>query len=322
MARYSKIERCILNDHKFNSLSDDGKLVFLILLIHPHLTAIGAMRASLLGLAGEIGWSIERLAKAFGEALQKGMVKHDERACLIWMPNYLKHNRPESPNVVKSWGQSLDYLPECTLKNELIQHVKAFVDALSAPFQEALPEVFLKPYRKSCESLPEGLPQSVTVAVTEAVTGTVAVTETGTGKKEKDIVAQARPCTREGDDVVIVFNHWKTVLQHPNARLDDKRKKLIRNALKMGYSVTQLCDAIAGCSYTPHNMGDNDRGQCYDGLHIILRDADQIDRFIRNALSPPRLPNLANKLMQANIAAGQNWLQKKMKEAEDNPNAS
>lgn len=310
MARYSKIERCILNDHKFNSLSDDGKLVFLILLIHPHLTAIGAMRASLPGLASELGWPIERFKKAFAEAFKKDMVKYDEKACLIWMPNYLKHNRPESPNVVKSWEQSLDYLPECKLKNELIQHVKTFVNTLSQTFQEALPEVFFKP----CESLSEDLPQSVTVTV--AVTETVAVAE------EKDIVAQVRPRAQDSDDTVTVFNHWKTTLQHPNAVLDDKRKKLIRNALKMGYSVAQLCDAITGCSNTPHNMGDNDRGQRYDGLHVILRDADQIDRFIRNALNPPRLPNPADKLMQANITAGQNWLRKKMEEMEDKPNAN
>jgi hypothetical protein len=312
MARYSKIERCILNDQKFNSLCDDAKLVFLILLIHPHLTAIGAMRATLPGLASELGWSIERLRKAFAEASKKDMVRHDEKACLIWLPNYLKHNRPESPNVVKSWEQSLDYLPECHLKNELIHHVKTFVNELSAAFQEALPEIFLKP----CERLREGLPQSVTVAVT--VTEAVAIT--GTGAEEQDFVALARPRVSDHDNLAAVFSHWKTTLQHPNAVLDEKRKKLIRTALKMGYSVAQLCDAITGCSYTPHNIGDNDRGQRYDGLHVILRDADQIDRFIRNAHNPPRPPNPADKLMKANITAGQNWLRKKLDETE-NPNA-
>jgi hypothetical protein len=72
---------------------------------------------------------------------------------------------------------------------------------------------------------------------------------------------------------------------HPNARLDDKRRKLIRNALKTGYAVNDLKTAILGCSYTPHNMGDNDRGQRYDGLHVIFKNADQIDRFINNAIN-------------------------------------
>lgn len=127
--------------------------------------------------------------------------------------------------------------------------------------------------------------------------------------------------TNESPDVLTIFEHWKTTMQHLNAKLDDKRKKIIRNALKSGYTVNQLCEAITGCSYTPHNIGDNDRGQRYDGLHVILRDADQIDRFIKNCHKPPRPPNPADKLLQANINAGQSWLNKKQTEVNSNGNA-
>ncbi len=96
--------------------------------------------------------------------------------------------------------------------------------------------------------------------------------------------------------MVEVFSYWKQTMQHPQAVLDVKRRKRIRQALASGYSVAQLCEAILGCSYTPHNMGDNEQGQRYDGLHVILRDAEQIDRFIRNAHSPPCPQNAANKL--------------------------
>ena len=103
-------------------------------------------------------------------------------------------------------------------------------------------------------------------------------------------------------------------MQHPNAKLDDKRRKLIKTALKLGYSVEQLCYAITGCSYTPHNIGDNERGQRYDGLHVILRDADQIDRFISNFHSPPKPQNSADRLDQSNWLARQRWLNAKMNE--------
>lgn len=83
-----------------------------------------------------------------------------------------------------------------------------------------------------------------------------------------------------------MFAHWQIVFSHPQGNLDDKRKDLIRNALKMGYSVAQLKLAIDGCSRTPHNVGLNDRNQVYDGIQIVFRDADQIDRFIRNSSLP------------------------------------
>lgn len=82
-------------------------------------------------------------------------------------------------------------------------------------------------------------------------------------------------------------------MAHPKAKLDPKRDTAIRRALKLGYSESDLIAAIDGCSKTPHNMGDNDRGERYDGLDLILRDAAHIDRFIANAANPPK-PRPAN----------------------------
>ena len=99
------------------------------------------------------------------------------------------------------------------------------------------------------------------------------------------------------------------MMGHPTAKLDHKRRRIIDRALKSGYSEAELCEAITGCSLTPYNMGDNDRGQRYDGLHVILRDADQIDRFIRNYQSPPRKLNEAERRTEANTQALQEWMQ-------------
>lgn len=88
-----------------------------------------------------------------------------------------------------------------------------------------------------------------------------------------------------------IFNHWREVMNHPRSRMDAKRKKLINDAIKTGYTTDDLKLAITGCSKTPHNMGQNDNGQRYDGLHIILKSADQIDRFIQNSNSKPVKPN-------------------------------
>ncbi len=144
MSRYRKIDTRTWNDLKFNRLSDDGKLEFFLLLTHPHLLPIGAMRGTILGLASEIHWSIERFQKGFHEILNNNMVKYDEQSAFIWLPNFIKYNLPASPNVVRSWEDYLDYLPECSLKDELISSVAVFVEKLSGSFREALPKAFAK----------------------------------------------------------------------------------------------------------------------------------------------------------------------------------
>lgn len=144
MARYRKIDTRTWNDRKFNLLSDDGKLEFFLLLTHPHLLPIGAMRGTLIGLASEIHWTIARFQKGFQEILNQNMVKYDEQAAFIWLPNFIKYNLPASPNVVRSWDDYLDYLPECPLKDELIAAVAAVINQLSDSFREALPIAFAK----------------------------------------------------------------------------------------------------------------------------------------------------------------------------------
>ena len=144
VARYRKVDTRIWNDAKFNALSDRAKLVFFYELTHPNLTMLGAMRATVPGLAAELGMPPEAFAEAFREVLTKGMAKHDERASFFWLPNFLRYNKPESPNVVKSWLEAFDLLPECVMKSELFQQLKAYTEGMTKGFREAFAEAFAK----------------------------------------------------------------------------------------------------------------------------------------------------------------------------------
>lgn len=84
-----------------------------------------------------------------------------------------------------------------------------------------------------------------------------------------------------------IFEHWKKTMKSPWSKMSDKRRALIRKWLKT-YSPDDLMMAITGCSLTAHNMGDNDRGQRYNSIELILRDAEHIERFIANSINPPR----------------------------------
>lgn len=81
-----------------------------------------------------------------------------------------------------------------------------------------------------------------------------------------------------------VFNHWKTVLNHPRAILDAKRRRLISSRLDEGFLAEDLKVAIDGCKASPWHMGKvPENSTVYDGLDLILRDAEHIDQFIAKA---------------------------------------
>lgn len=87
-----------------------------------------------------------------------------------------------------------------------------------------------------------------------------------------------------------VFEHWQRVMGHPKSALDAKRERVIRARLK-SYSVADLCRAVDGCAATPYNMGENERGQRFDDIELICRDASHVDRFTANASGPSAAPN-------------------------------
>lgn len=93
--------------------------------------------------------------------------------------------------------------------------------------------------------------------------------------------------------MIAIFDHWKKIMNHPKAKLDDKRKKLIRAALKLGYSETELITAVDGCAKSPYHMAQDGRNTTvYDDIELILRDAKHIDQFLKiNSMPPAPMAN-------------------------------
>lgn len=148
MSHYRKIDVRVWNDARFMSLTMEGKLAWFMLLTHPMMTALGAIRATPDGLAAELCLGSEAYREAFREALQdiidKGMADFDPKANLIALPNFLKYNKPESPNVVKAWANAAEMLPECDLKDLTIQRSVRYAEALGKSFKEAVQKAFPK----------------------------------------------------------------------------------------------------------------------------------------------------------------------------------
>ena len=107
-----------------------------------------------------------------------------------------------------------------------------------------------------------------------------------------------------GQDVQTVFDHWRQVHGHPNAKLDDKRHRLIRDRLK-SYAVADLCMSIAGYLNSPHHTGQNDRATVYTDIALLLRDNAHVDAGIKFHAEPPRTDLSA--LTRKNVAATAGW---------------
>ena len=147
-----------------------------------------------------------------------------------------------------------------------------------------------KRLEKLCIKLSHWLEQTDISTISERYQTDAPETETEEYKPETEKETYIAPCA-QSDSVSEVFTCWKTTFGHEKAKLDEKRKKYIRSALLLGYSVDDLCSAISGCSMSPFHMGDNHNGQRYDALDLILRNAEKIDQFIGFYRNPPKPTN-------------------------------
>ncbi|TDB26835.1 hypothetical protein ATCM_03775 [Stenotrophomonas sp. ATCM1_4] len=150
--RYRKVEVRTWGDEKFRRLSPMppcGQGLWLFLITGPHTGPIpGLFRAGRAAMAEELDWDVEAFDKAFGEAFREGMVKADFKARVVWVPKAINHNRPESPNVVLSWAAEFDLIPECPLKWEALDYLRASVYGLGEAFTKAFDKAFGKPSGK------------------------------------------------------------------------------------------------------------------------------------------------------------------------------
>lgn len=153
--RYRMLDVRIWCDEKFRSLTPlkpNGQALFIYLLTNPHTTSIpGLYRAGAGAMAEELAWSLVGFNRALKEIVDLGLVKADLKARVMFIPNAIKYNKPQSPNVVRSWSVHWDEIPECSLKNEAYCTLQSFIKGLGKAFVQAFDEVISKHYTKNHE---------------------------------------------------------------------------------------------------------------------------------------------------------------------------
>lgn len=112
MARdYGRVRVLFWESETIKPLSTDAKCVGLYLLTSPHTNAIGCFRLPMAYVADDTGMSQKSLENGFAALRAAGFMEWCERHPWVWIPNYLKHNPPENPNVWRKCVKELEALP-------------------------------------------------------------------------------------------------------------------------------------------------------------------------------------------------------------------
>lgn len=141
MAHWRKVDTRFLGDAKYRSLSDEAQHLFLTLLLHPNLTTVGAMRSGAGHLSEDMGWPQEKTRRALDELSDVGLVTVDHEARCLVLPGWIKYNPPNSNLNVRQWEHALDHIPECALRAELVEVLRAHCEERGPTFARAFESV-------------------------------------------------------------------------------------------------------------------------------------------------------------------------------------
>ena len=292
MARYRRIETKIWGKKEFFSLSKNAQLIYFHLLTNPFSNGIGLYQASIEGLAHHVDMVSTSYRHGVDELINGGLMRYDIEYQVVYLTKFFEQEKPSNPAHFTSLLNEIEEIPGTVLKSQFINDLLALSEQWGEKYRDAVDMVSTWCLR-DVDMVSTSSPQSGTG------------TGTGTGTEEKKQAKKDLPVSLPVDEkehsteiehkekqkapseVVQVFDYWKSVLNHPNSKLDDKRRTKIKNALRLGYTVSQLCQAVDGCSKSAWHMGQNDDGKVFDSVDLIFRNADKIDSFIAKDSSPP-----------------------------------
>jgi hypothetical protein len=140
--RYRRVSSRVWNDEKFDELSKakpNAQTLWFWLLTGPLTTAIpGLIPAGVATMAERLNWPLAATRQAWGEIAARGMAVADFKAPLIWLPKAVRHNPPESPNVVRSWRRVLATdIPPSPVARQAEAYIAAFLERMGPAFAEA-----------------------------------------------------------------------------------------------------------------------------------------------------------------------------------------
>ena len=263
MAKFHRFFTSFWKDPEIRRWPDHQKLLGSYLLTCPHRTSEGLFWLPHGYVAQDLGWSIERVSEGYSGLKAAGFCAYDDTSETVLLVKALKYEAPAGEKQVQGAINRLAEVPPTPLFSLLRDAAERYAPEFCKALDEAVERGILQPPQYPTDTPPEGYPPSSSSSSSNS-----------SSRKVNTVVAQARPI----DDTTAVFQAWQDAARKPRARLDDKRRRLIKAALKH-YPAADLIDAVRGWRHSSHHCGQNDTGTVYNDLELLLRDSAHIEKF-------------------------------------------
>jgi hypothetical protein len=257
---YTSVYAAILDSPEYQALSLDASAVWWALKLCPENNQLGVFPFFNEQVSARAKVPLERVQNALRELESGRWISTEGR--FVWLRNHLKFDptyAPTNPKHLSGLLSKLSALPRMRLTVDFVKYYKK-IGYVPIPYRY-------------------GMPYPIhTLSIPDTDTNTEAVTDTDTKGQ-------------------LVFDHWRTVMDHPDAVFSSERRRCVSARLAEGFTTQQLIDAIDGCKASAFHRGANEAGKVYDALTLICRNASKVDEFRAKRIEPGP-PGASEKAVQ------------------------
>lgn len=119
MRDYGQIQCAFWQSADAQSFSDSAKLLAAYLMTGPHSNGLGCYRLPDGYITADLGWSIDKVSKAFGELIERRFVQRCEASGFILLPKFLRWNPIGNPKIAAARIKELRQIPQTSVLYEL-----------------------------------------------------------------------------------------------------------------------------------------------------------------------------------------------------------
>jgi hypothetical protein len=257
---YGRIQTQFWTDEKILRLTDGAKLLMSYFLTGPHTNAIGCFRLPSGYIEADFGWVTETVTQTVSELLREGLILRDQKTGWTLLPNFLKHNPIENPNVAKAAMPLIEAIPQT------LEMFSVFIKALE-PYAERFPKGFLNGLANRYPNRspnPHGNPMGNMEPEPEPEPYPEPEMEMERGCWGKPIGADAPPAPpdkksdrQELDRAVGAWNDLASRCGLSQvSKLTDQRKAKLRARLRDSGGVETFCAAVEKIASSPFLRGE------------------------------------------------------------------
>lgn len=298
----------------------DAQVMALYLITCASSNMYGLYYLPMVTIAHELGKPLGRGFEGPWKALQRGIevnfCDYDTQTEMVWVKKMafyqIERQLSERDHRVSAAQKFYDGLPNGPFLGEFFDMYSEYFHLKNRRESTRPPEFFDKPLGSPLEGARKPLRSQEQEQEQEQETGTgennkplsssLSRTSTALVVQQPTSVITAPP----SEAVIAVFDHYRKYhpRSFPKPRASSKEARLIKARIADGYTVADICQAIDGIHLTPFNLGENDKGQKYLDLALVVRDASHLQRYQQAATAPAQPKTHAQLELERGIAMG------------------